>query len=132
MPPVPTDVVKTYIDHINAGDADGLEALAIPKLRFVDALGVEHALGSAGWKAYFSDFPDYRVHVQTIIAEGEMVAVFGFASGSYKGRGKIDHRSSWRIPSAWKAKVRGGKIVEWWVYADLEPMLRSAGQSRFK
>jgi predicted ester cyclase len=126
----PADTVKAYIALINAGDAKGLAALGAPKLRFVDASGGRHTLDQEGWAAYFSDFPDYRIEVEQLIADGETVAVFGSASGSYQGRGSTQPLAVWRFPSAWRAIVRKGKVAEWRVYADIEPMLQSAGLGR--
>lgn len=128
----PRRAVREYIARINARDAEGLEGLAGPNLRFVDALGTESSLGCEGWEAYFATFPDYRIRVDRILFDGPFVAVFGFAQGSYRGKGDSVPGASWRIPTAWRAKVRHGKIIEWRVYCDVEPMLRSAGRGRFR
>ena len=124
------EAVKEYIDRINRGDSTGLGRLADSNLRFIDATGAEHDLRPQGWEAYFSDFPDYRIHVEEILSSPESIAVFGSASGSYKGQGASVPGAAWHVPAAWRAKVRDGKVVEWRVYCDVEPMLLSAGQSR--
>lgn len=125
------ETVKAYLARINAGDAAGLAEISAPDLRFVDALGKEYPLGREGWEAYFSDFPDYRIEVTTIQSDGTMVAIFGTASGSFRGYGTGVPGAAWRVPAAWRAIVRAGKLVEWQVYCDVEPMLRSAGRGRF-
>ena len=126
----PVGVVRSYIGRINAGDAAGLRKLAVPWTKFVDATGGRHVLGREAWEAYFADFPDYHICAERILAVGPTVAVFGVASGSYRGRGSTTPGAAWRFPAAWRATVRSGKVVEWRVYGDIEPMLKSAGVVR--
>jgi len=96
------------------------------RTRFVDATGGRYTLNREAWAAYFADFPDYRIRVERVISDGPTVAVFGVASGSYRGR----TGAAWHFPAAWYATVRAGKLVEWRVYGDIEPMRRSAGVGR--
>ena len=124
------EIVRRYISRINAGDPVGLARLAGERIRFVDATGAHHSLGREAWEAYFSDFPDYRIQVDEIFSYGSSVAVFGSASGSFKGRGASVPGAAWQFPAAWRAKLRAGKLVEWQVYGDIEPMLRSASVGR--
>jgi predicted ester cyclase len=128
----PVGTVREYIARINAGDVAGLAELAAAEVRFVDAVGAVHPLTRDAWAAYFSDFPDYRIRVEQVLSDGESVAVFGSASGSFQGKGDSVPGTAWRFPAAWKAIVRAGKLVEWRVYGDVEPMLRSAGHGRFQ
>jgi hypothetical protein len=122
--------VKAYISRINARDAIGLAKISGSHLRFIDALGRGCTRGREGWEGYFSDFPDYRVRADEIISSGGSVAVFGFACGSFKGRGSSIPGAAWRVPAIWPAKVGAGKLVEWQVYRDVGPLLQSAGLSR--
>ena len=125
----PVEIVGHYVGRINAGDTAELGALVTDDHRFVDAEGTAHPRGLTheGWSGYFEIFPDYRIDVEVIFANGETVAAFGHASGSFQGKG-----AAWRFPAAWKAVVRGGEILEWRVYADVEPMMRSMGMRRFQ
>ena len=126
----PLATVQEYIARINAHDARSLERLGSPDLRFTDALGKEYRLTREGWDGYFSDFPDYRMVVERFLVEGDSVAAFGFAEGSFQGKGGSIPGASWHIPTAWRATVQSGKVLEWRVYCDVEPMLRSAGVGR--
>jgi predicted ester cyclase len=126
----PVATIRAYIGRINAGDPEGLAKLATERTRFVDATGGRHVLSREAWAAYFADFPDYHIRVERIFSHGTSVAVFGVASGSYRGRGAASPGPAWRFPAAWSARVRAGKVTEWRVYGDIEPMLRSAGVGR--
>ena len=42
------------------------------------------------------------------------LALFGFAGGSFKGKAT----ESWRLPAAWKAIVKDGRVTLWQVFAD--------------
>jgi len=128
--PSAVEVVRAYVRRINAGDAVGLGRVGGAHVRFVDARGAVHDLTPDAWASFFAQFPDYRIRVAQVIADGPHVALFGRASGSYLGRGRTTPIAAWRFPAAWRATVRAGKLVEWRVYGDIEPMLRSAGVGR--
>lgn len=126
----PVGLVKGYIARINAGDPAGLATVAGTDPRFIDATGTEFKLTSEAWARFFEDFPDYRVRVEEILSEGESVAVFGTASGSFRAKGNTVPGAAWSFPAAWKAIVRDGKLIEWRIYGDIEAMMRSAGRAR--
>jgi hypothetical protein len=102
--------------------------------RFVDATGAVHVGREkmrSGWESYFAAFPEYRIEVETSIANEGVVALFGWASGTSQADPGQGTGRSWRFPAAWKAVVRGGRIAEWQVCCDVEPMLRSMGVHRW-
>jgi len=69
----------------------------------------------AGWRSYFTMCPDYWIHTDSVIAEGDVVLAVGEAGGTIDG-------TSWQTPAAWKAVVRDGKVMEWRVFADNKPV----------
>ncbi|HXI22888.1 MAG TPA: nuclear transport factor 2 family protein [Pyrinomonadaceae bacterium] len=116
------ETVLAFIRSINARDADGLGELMSDDHRFIDALGNE-VVGREkmvpGWRGYFVWFPDYSIEVNEVFAgearaSEQTFAMFGFAGGSFKG----DSEASWRIPAAWKAIVKDGRVALWQVFAD--------------
>jgi hypothetical protein len=42
------------------------------------------------------------------------LALFGFAGGSFKNK----EGENWRLPAAWRAIVRDGRVTLWQVFAD--------------
>jgi hypothetical protein len=67
-----------------------------------------------GWRGYFAWFPDYYIEVTEIFEDGDKLALFGFAGGSFQGK----QTENWRLPAAWKAEVKGGRVTLWQVFAD--------------
>jgi ketosteroid isomerase-like protein len=125
-------VARAFVERINARDVAGLAELMDEHHEFVDATGAVHAGREhmrEGWAQYFGAFPDYAVEVVQAVGVGEVVAMFGWATGSFRGGVSPDAR--WRIPAAWKAVVRHERVLKWSVYCDVEPMLRSMGVKRF-
>jgi hypothetical protein len=49
-----------------------------------------------------------------VFEDGDNFALFGFAGGSFKGK----QSQSWRLPAAWKAFVKDGRVTLWQVFAD--------------
>jgi ketosteroid isomerase-like protein len=120
-----TEVVLRFVDRINAGDVEGLAALMTDDHRFIDSLGAE-AVGRErmrrGWEEYLRMVPDYRLEVREAFQQGPVVVLLGVARGTYARDGTLRAEDAWETPSAWRAVVRGGRVAEWQVYADNEPL----------
>ena len=124
-PPNPPDVVRAFIDRINAHNTEGLIALMSPQHVFIDSLGSKfpYAMARDAWKQYFTMVPDYWIQLEQIVSQGEVVIVFGKAGGTFVPRGgEIRLQNRWETPAVWRAVVGDGKILEWRVYCDNEPI----------
>jgi hypothetical protein len=114
-------VVEAYISAINRHDVGGISRLVAAHHTFVDSSGGIFSGReniTAGWEEYFRMFPDYRIHVESILADQAVVAVFGSAAGTYKGKRGAIAENRIAMPAAWRAIVEKGEIVTWQVYAD--------------
>jgi ketosteroid isomerase-like protein len=117
----PVRVVRSFIDRINAHDMEGLARLMTPRHRFTDALGASGVGRRAvreGWEAYLRWFPDYQIDVEASFSSGDLVAVFGTASGSFEGRPGAHGGDRFVQPAAWLARVTRGQVVGWAVFTD--------------
>jgi ketosteroid isomerase-like protein len=117
-------IVLNFEKKINGHDAAGIVSAFAPDGRFVDSLG--NVIGmdkmQAAWTAYFRMVPDYRVSHEEVFANDGAVALFGKAEGTYSADGKLSAENFWTAPASWLAKVEGGRIKEWRVYCDNEPI----------
>ena len=113
--------VKAFAAAINQGDAAQLAELMTEDHTFVDSGGTVESGRSkmmSGWHEYFQMFPDYRVELDCILQDGDLVAAFGTARGTYNGNRGLVAANVIEMPAAWKAIVENGKIKYWQVYAD--------------
>jgi ketosteroid isomerase-like protein len=121
----PINVVLKFEQSINSRNVEAVYSLLTPDSVFVDSLGnrVEGAdkMRSA-WEGYFKIVPDYTVSHSDIFANGETVAVFGSAQGTFSRDDKLYPENFWKTPAAWRAVVKNGKIAHWQVFADNEPI----------
>jgi len=128
------DVALAFVHRINAHDVGGLVALMTENHLFVDGLG-QVVRGrekmEKGWLGYFAWFPDYSIKVDDAFSNGNVVALFGIAQGTYSVDGHMLAENHWEIPAAWKAMVHGGRISEWRVYADNDPVRKIMGVKRY-
>jgi hypothetical protein len=76
----------------------------------------------AAWTAYFRMVPDYRISHEEVFSIRDIVALFGKAEGTYTVDGKLNKDNFWTAPASWMARVENGKIKEWRVYCDNEPI----------
>jgi ketosteroid isomerase-like protein len=121
----PADVVRAFVEGINAHDVAALSELMTDDHVFVDALDgrVEgRAAMARAWKQYFALVPDYWVRLEELLPKRGTVAAFGRAGGTYGPSPPLDPANRWEIPVAWLAEVRDGRVSLWRVYADNLPI----------
>ena len=132
--PDPVRVALKFVNEINRHDVAALLALVATDHVFVDSLGQElrgRERLSAAWTAYFEMFPDYRVVIDDHFGAGPNVGLFGTASGTLRGPdGGLPPDRRWKIPAAWHAVVRDGRVERWQVYADNDPVRRIVAAAR--
>ncbi len=128
------DVALEFVDRINRHEVAGLAALMTEDHLFIDGLGQEvrgREQMEKGWLGYLAWFPDYSIQVDDALSRGNVVALFGTAQGTYAVNGNLLAEAHWEIPAAWKAVVRDGRVSEWRVYADNEPVWKIMGVKRY-
>jgi ketosteroid isomerase-like protein len=121
----PQEVVKAFIERINAHDVEGMYELMSEDHAFIDSDGFAHEgrdMMRKAWQDYFTMMPDYWIECDQILSEGEVIAVFGKAGGTYTRDGELKVENMWEVPAAWRAVVRGDKVSEWRIYVDVEPI----------
>jgi ketosteroid isomerase-like protein len=127
MTPSSRATAAAFVEAINRHDVDALYALMSDGHRFIDSLGAifdgREAM-RAGWAAYFRMVPDYVLTVRETLCDGAVVVMLGTASGTYAKDGSRESANRWEIPAALRAEVHDGRVTEWQVYADNEPLRR--------
>ncbi len=108
-----TSIVLEYINCVNAGDSERLAALQTEDFTFVDMAG-NRFVGRDGWESYFTEFPEYRIHVKQILLSGDGVAIIGKTTGSH-----LDPKIEVLETVLWIAEVRNGLVSFWRIYSDL-------------
>jgi len=110
-----------FVNAINEHDIDKIDSLLNDDHKFVDAHGNEvlgKELMKKGWKGYFQWFPDYKIEIIDVFVLNNTLAVFGFASGTFKNKKTKSNENFWRLPASWKVVISDKKISHWQVYAD--------------
>lgn len=117
-------VARRFIEAINRHDLEAMMALMTEDHRLIDSGGVTLAGRDSVvdvWKAYFTMVPDYRIGLSESFEREDTAVVLGQASGSYVDQDRR-HHGSWETPAAWRAVTAAGRVVEWQVFADNEPV----------
>ena len=120
-----TEIAQEFVKAINAHDADGLTKLMSSDHVFVDSLGSRFPASAmrSGWQEYFAMVPDYWIKVDQIVSEGNAVILFGSAGGTFVPKGgMMKPENKWETPAVWRALVKEGRVAEWRVYCDNEPI----------
>jgi ketosteroid isomerase-like protein len=92
---------------------------------FVDSLGNKSPASAmrSGWQGYFTMVPDYWIKVDQIVSQGNVIILCGNAGGTFVPKGgMMKPENKWETPAVWRALVKEGKVAEWRVYCDNEPV----------
>jgi ketosteroid isomerase-like protein len=111
------DVALAFVARINAHDVAGLCDLMTEGHVFIDAVGGRFEGREnmrIGWQHFFQAFPGYRIDIETKMATGQVVGLFGTAKGSYRDAPTKD----WQVSAAWRAVIEDGLVAEWRVCCD--------------
>jgi ketosteroid isomerase-like protein len=118
-------VASAFAEAINRRDVAAIAELITAEHRFIDSLGnvvVGRETMRAGWGGYFRMVPDYTITIDETFCDGSVVVLIGSAQGTYTSDGELREENRWHTPAALRAVVKDGKVAEWRVYADNEPI----------
>jgi uncharacterized protein (TIGR02246 family) len=127
-----TAVAQQFVRAINRQDVHAMAALMTEGHRFIDSLGnvvTGSAAMRAGWAGYFRMVPDYSIAVEESYSDGPVAILLGTAQGTYAAGGELKPENRWTTPVAVRAFVEDGKIAEWRVFADNEPIRKLMAKS---
>lgn len=118
-------IAQRFVERICAHDVAGLTSLMTPEHVFVDSLGQRSRRPEieVGWRQYFHMVPDYWIKIDRSFSEGGIAILVGAAGGTFVAEGghpRAENR--WETPAVWVATVENGRIAEWRIYADNEPI----------
>jgi uncharacterized protein (TIGR02246 family) len=118
-------VAHAFIRAINRQDVDAIAGLMTEQHRFIDSLGKVfegRETMRRGWTKYFELVPDYAVAVEETLCDGPVVVMLGMAEGTYSPHGQPRAENHWTTPTSFRAFIEDGKVAEWRVYCDNEPI----------
>lgn len=126
-------VANAFVGAINSQDLESLSELMPEEHRFIDSLGrvLEGRENvRAGWVEYFRMVSDYSIELQETFIRGPVVVMLGLAQGSYAVDGHLTELDRWSSPAVFRAFIDDGKVKEWRVYADNEPVRKRIRKSK--
>ena len=107
-------VTLRFIECINRGDSEGLKALQTENFSLID-MGGDAFVGRDGWEGYFTDYPDYKIHVEKILFCGNDVAIIGKTTGSH-----VEPKVEVLETVLWLADIKDGHVAKWQIYSDID------------
>jgi len=129
-----SQTAQEFVRAVNAHNVQDIVALMSSDHVFIDSLGNRSTRPAieAGWLQYFAMVPDYWIKVDQVVTDGNVAILLGTAGGTYVPEGeKMTARNKWETPAAWRTVIKDGKVSEWRVYCDNEPIrekMRAAAQ----
>ena len=117
----PRATALAFVDRINAHDVDGIVGLLSDEYQFVNSSGDQFSgrqFMRETWADQFAKHPDFRIRVQTVIADENGVAIFGFSEGTYAPDGELREENKWSVPAAYLLTASAGKVTYFETYSD--------------
>ena len=138
------EVAHLFVRAINRHDVSALADMMTSEHRFIDSLGnvvVGQHEARRGWAGYFGIVPDYAVTILESYGAGPVVIMLGSAKGTFvppppppsyypptqlkavtKPDTELKPENAWKTPVAFRVLIEKGRVAEWRVYADNEPI----------
>jgi ketosteroid isomerase-like protein len=120
------EIFYDFVDSINEHDVNKIYFLMADDFIFIDAWGggtIGKDNMKNGWEGYFKMFPDYKIEINEVYIDGNRVAVFGFASGTFENKKTETNENYYKMPAAWQAEIINGKIKLWQVCMDQKKVI---------
>ena len=125
--------VRRWFDEVwNQGRGDAIDEL-ISERSIVHGLGPEALHGPSGFRpfhaAYRNAFPDIRVQIEQMVAEGDVVAVRWRATGTHSGNG-LGWAATQRpvdFSGMLFVRVEDGRLIEGWNRLEQLGMMEQIG-----
>jgi uncharacterized protein (TIGR02246 family) len=118
-------VAQEFVRAINRHNVEAMAELMTAGHRFIDSMGQimqGREQVRACWVGYFRMVPDYSIAIEETYCRRPVVLMVGVAKGTYTADGWLREENGWKTPAAFRASIKDGKVAEWRVYADNEPM----------
>jgi steroid delta-isomerase-like uncharacterized protein len=124
------EVVREAVTALNEQDAERLLAVVAPDLVIHYAELPEPLVGRDTWLHGFeimrTAFPDFRVHIDDVVAAGDRVAlrvhIVGTHSGEFQGAPATGRRISYVSHEFYR--LDGGVVAEEWICSDVASLFR--------
>lgn len=124
---------QAFVRAINRQDVDALAELMTDQHVFIDSLGTAFEGRETlrrGWTKYFQIVPDYTVAIEETFCDGSTVVMLGVAEGTFAPDGQLKPENRWTTPTAFRAFIDDGKVAEWRVYCDNDPIRQRMSKAR--
>jgi ketosteroid isomerase-like protein len=121
------DIALRYVECINRLDLDGLVELMPEDYVFIDLAGDEYrglAHMKPGWLEYFTNWPEYMIHVSEVYLVEHTVVLIGRTTGSHLKKPRHVEIQDTLI---WTAEIEDQKVKVWRLYYDTDENRKMLG-----
>jgi len=125
-------IMRRFIEAINVRNLDIVDEL-VSKDHLDHHIPPELPRGPEGVKIYFkslsTSFPDCRITIEDLLADGDKVAIRIVFAGTHQGElmGIPATGKQFSITGIIIGRFEGGQIVEWWENADSLGLMQQLG-----
>ncbi len=123
--------IRRFFEELDQGNFSILDELVAEEYEQHSILGAPQ--GREGVRSFFKaftiSFPDLRIDVREVVAEGDRVFLRAVTSGTWKGEwmGKAPNGKRFEIAEFDEFRMKEGMIVEHWDALDTGKMARDLG-----
>lgn len=114
------EIIGSFVSAINGHNLTTIRSLMTDDHVFTDARGTKFFGADRmveNWRQFFNAYPQYWISIDTSLAYGDRVGLFGEAGGKWRVDGTIIP-GSWKVSAGWLAEIEDGKVRSWTVCCD--------------
>lgn len=124
MPAANAEIVRRFVEALNAGALEGLLATLHPDVELHTNRGLERGLdGARRWALKRLDHLVRHLEIEELIEIGGRIVALLRAELYWRETGELAEFSE----PAWLFQLRGGKVARWRPYEDRQQALAEAG-----
>jgi uncharacterized protein (TIGR02246 family) len=114
----PEAITLKFVECINNQDIESLVSLMTEGFTMIAHKGepeIGRELLKEGFESYFTDYPEYKIHVEKVARSGNDIAIVGKTTGSHI-LPEIEERET----VIWIAKIEDILVAKWHIFSDMD------------
>lgn len=111
-------VALQFVECINNQDLEGLVSLMTEGFTMITDEGdpeIGREVMREGFRGYFADYPEYKIHVEKVARSGNDIAIIGKTTGSH-----IPPAIEEKETVIWIARIEDDLVAEWRIFSDMD------------
>lgn len=114
----PQEIALEFVDCINNHDTRDLASLMTEDFMMIahnEEPDIGREIMREGFQSYFTQFPEYKIHIEKVTRSGNAIAMVGKTTGSH-----VPPEIEKKETVVFIATIEGNLVAEWRIFSDMD------------